>query len=141
MGLLAEPSPESHDVVLFDGVCNLCNGSVRFIIARDPAAHFHFAALQSETARRLLTEARHIGRLPDSVALLQGGHVYTRSTAGLRIARRLRFPWPLLYGFTIVPRPLRDAVYDLIARNRYRWFGKRDACMLPTPELRSRFLP
>ena len=126
--------------VLFDGVCNLCNGSVQFIIAHDPAAHFRFAALESEAARRLLGECALSGPLPDSVALIETGHVYTRSAAALRIARRLAFPWPLLYAFIIVPRPLRDMIYDLIARNRYRWFGKRDACMVPTRELRTRFL-
>jgi predicted DCC family thiol-disulfide oxidoreductase YuxK len=135
------PLNEAHQaVVLFDGVCNLCNGSVQFIIAHDPVAHFRFAALQSEAARRLLGECALSGSLPDSVALIASGQVYTRSAAALRIARRLAFPWPLLYAFIIVPAPLRDIVYDLIARNRYRWFGKRDACMLPTPELRKRFL-
>jgi predicted DCC family thiol-disulfide oxidoreductase YuxK len=127
-------------VVLFDGVCNLCTGSVRFIIARDPGARFRFAALDSEAARRLLEECGVTSAPPDSVALVEGGAVYTRSSAALRIARRLRFPWPLLYALIVVPKPLRDAAYDLIAHHRYGWFGKRDACMVPTPELRSRFL-
>jgi predicted DCC family thiol-disulfide oxidoreductase YuxK len=127
-------------VVLFDGVCNLCNGTVQFIIARDPSARFHFAALGSEAAQRVLADAGVSGPLPDSVALVEGGQVYTRSNAALRIARRLPFPWPMMAGFMVVPRPLRDMVYDLIARHRYRWFGKRDACMLPTPEIRKRFL-
>jgi predicted DCC family thiol-disulfide oxidoreductase YuxK len=121
-------------------VCNLCNGSVSFIVARDPAAHFHFAALQSEAAQRLLRESGVHGNLPDSVALVEHGRVYTRSTAALRIARKLRFPWPVFYALIVLPRWLRDAGYDLIARHRYRWFGKRDACMMPTPELRRRFL-
>ena len=127
-------------VVLFDGVCNMCNGTVRFIIARDPAARFHFAALESDAARRVLAGSDVSGPLPDSVVLVEQGRVYTRSTAALRIARRLRFPWPLMSAFLIVPRPLRDLVFDFIARHRYRWFGKRDACMLPTPDLRKRFL-
>ena len=127
-------------VVLFDGVCNLCNGSVLFVIARDPSARFRFAALDSEAARRLLRECGVSSALPDSVALIEGCTVYTRSSAALRVARRLRFPWPLIYGLIMVPRPLRDAVYDWIARHRYRWFGKREVCMVPTPELRSRFL-
>ncbi len=127
-------------VVLFDGVCNLCNGSVQFIIARDPGGRLRFAALESEAARRLLTECGVREALPDSVVLVEGGTVYTRSSAALRIARRLRFPWPMLYGLRIVPPVLRDAVYDFIARNRYRWFGKREVCMIPTPEFRSRFL-
>ena len=78
--------------------------------------------------------------LPDSVVLIEDGRVYTRSTAALRIVRRLVFPWPLIYALMVVPRPLRDMVYDLIARHRYWWFGKRDACMVPTPEIRARFL-
>ena len=126
--------------MLFDGVCNLCNASVRFIIDRDPRARFHFAALGSEAARSLLAAAGASGPLPDSIALVENGKVYTRSLAALRIARRLRFPWPVLWALVAVPRPVRDALYDWIARNRYRWFGRREECLLPTPELRARFL-
>jgi len=126
--------------VLFDGVCNLCNGAVLFVIDRDPRGVFRFAALQSDEARRLL--AAHGRRAPDlsSILLLEAGRVYERSTAALRIARRLTGLWPLLYAFVAVPRPLRDAVYDWVARNRYRWFGRQEACRVPTPELRERFL-
>jgi predicted DCC family thiol-disulfide oxidoreductase YuxK len=134
-----EEVPEPSHVVLFDGVCNLCNGAVQFIISHDPEARFHFAPLESDISRRLL-DGRTKGTLPDSVVLIEDGQVYTRSTAALRIVRRLKFPWPLLSAFLIVPRPLRDMVYDAIARHRYKWFGKRDVCMMPTPELRSRFL-
>jgi predicted DCC family thiol-disulfide oxidoreductase YuxK len=123
-------------VVLFDGVCNLCNGAVRFILARDPAGLFRFASLQSEAARRLL---RDDGRA-ETIVLLEAGKTYTKSTAALRIARGLRFPWPLLYAFVAVPRPLRDLVYDWVARHRYRWFGKRETCLLPTSEVRGRFV-
>ena len=91
-------------------------------------------------ARSLIHESGAPGPLPDSIVLIDEGRLFTRSTAALRIARRLRFPWPLLYGLIVVPRPLRDFLYDWVARNRYRWFGKRDSCMLPTPELRARFL-
>ena len=123
-------------IVLFDGVCNLCNGAVRFILARDPRARFRFASLQSEAARRLLG-----GDPPaETIVLIEAGKTHTRSTAALRIARLLRFPWPLWYGWIVVPRPLRDGVYDWVARHRYRWFGRRDTCMVPTPELRDRFL-
>jgi predicted DCC family thiol-disulfide oxidoreductase YuxK len=118
----------------------LCNGSVQFIIARDPSAHFRFAPLGSAAAQSLIDESAPRGPLPDSIVLMEQHRMYTRSTAALRIARRLRFPWPLLYALIAVPRPLRDIIYDLIARNRYRWFGKRDTCMIPTPELRARFL-
>jgi predicted DCC family thiol-disulfide oxidoreductase YuxK len=129
-------SESERPVVLFDGICNLCNGAVRFIIARDPAAHFRLAALQSEAARRLWGEDPPV----ESIVLVEAGVTYTKSTAVLRIVRGLRFPWPLLSAFMVVPRRLRDAIYDWIARHRYRWFGKREVCMLPTPEIRGRFL-
>jgi predicted DCC family thiol-disulfide oxidoreductase YuxK len=127
-------------LILFDGVCNLCNGAVRFVIARDPSARFHFGALQSDAARRMLRERYTLPTVPDSIVLLDESGVFTRSDAALRVARELRFPWPLAYGLIVVPRPLRDWVYDIVARNRYAWFGKRDVCMVPTPELRARFL-
>lgn len=127
-------------VVLFDGVCNLCNGSVRFVIERDPHKHFQFAPLQSETATTLIGGLANPLAMPDSIVLVDDGRLYVRSTAALRIARRLRFPWPLLWVFMAVPRPLRDWVYDVIARHRYGWFGKRDTCMVPTKEIRDRFL-
>ena len=138
--LVSQNTGSAHGIVLYDGVCNLCNGSVAFIIARDPAAHFCFMPLQSEAARVLLDEHVLNDSLPDSIALIERGCLYMRSTAALRIARRLSFPWPSLYALIIVPRRLRDAIYDFIARHRYAWFGKRGSCMLPTPELRSRFL-
>jgi predicted DCC family thiol-disulfide oxidoreductase YuxK len=125
-------------VLLFDGVCTLCNGFVRFVIERDPAGRFQFAPLQSAAAARLLGATAR--PLPDSLVLLEDGRLFTRSTAALRVARGLPFPWPLAYVFVAVPRPVRDWVYDVIARHRYRWFGRRDVCMVPTPELRSRFL-
>jgi predicted DCC family thiol-disulfide oxidoreductase YuxK len=127
-------------VVLFDGVCNLCNGSVRFIIERDPRARFQFAPLQSPVADRLIGAQVDRASLPDSIVLVDEGRLYVRSSAALRIARGLRFPWPLAWVFMVVPRPIRDWVYDLIARHRYAWFGKRDECMVPTPEVRGRFL-
>lgn len=132
--------PDPVSIVLFDGVCNLCNASVRFIIDRDPSGYFHFARLASDSARRLLAEAHANQPLPDSMALVENGRLYLRSTAALRIARRLRFPWPMLWGLAAVPRPLRDWVYDWIARNRYHWFGRPNQCLLPTPERRARFL-
>jgi predicted DCC family thiol-disulfide oxidoreductase YuxK len=127
-------------VILFDGVCNLCNGAVQFVIARDPAARFHFAALQSAAASRLIESAGAPENLPDSIILVEDGRVWTRSTAALRIARQLSFPWSAAYALIAVPRPLRDWIYNLVARNRYGWFGKREACTVPTPALRARFL-
>ena len=126
--------------ILFDGVCNLCNGFVRFVVARDPEARFRFAALTSPAAAENLRQAGVTAPIPDSMVLVEDGRVYFRSDAPLRISRRLRFPWPLLYGFIVVPRFIRDRVYDIIAARRYRWFGRRDVCMVPTPELRARFL-
>lgn len=136
MGTSSPPS----DVILFDGVCNLCNGFVQFVIPRDPRARFRFASLQSSAAAALLNGRRSRGPLPDSVLLLQDGRLFTQSDAALRVAKGLTFPWNLAYAFVVVPRPLRDVVYAWVARNRYRWFGKRDVCMVPTPELRTRFL-
>ena len=123
-------------------MCNLCNGAVRFIAANDPERHFAFASLQSPQARDLLG-----GRIPpdahepDSVILVSGGRRYERSDAALHIALGLRAPWPLAFAAILIPRAARDAVYRWIARNRYRWFGRTDACALPPPGLRERFLP
>jgi predicted DCC family thiol-disulfide oxidoreductase YuxK len=127
-------------VILFDGVCNLCSGFVQFVIARDRARRFRFASLQSDAGRRCLEACGVAGRLPDSIVLIEDGAVFTRSAAALRIARRLGLPWSIAAAFVVVPPPVRDFVYDLVARNRYRWFGKRDVCLVPTPELRERFL-
>jgi predicted DCC family thiol-disulfide oxidoreductase YuxK len=129
-----------HALVLFDGVCNLCNGAVNFIIDHDPDGHFRFAPLQSDVAQEHLRGTPAAGTTLDTIVLVEDGTPYVRSTAALRIARRLTAPWPLLYLFIAIPRPLRDAVYTWIAHNRYDWFGKRDACRLPTPDLKARFL-
>jgi predicted DCC family thiol-disulfide oxidoreductase YuxK len=123
-------------VILFDGVCNLCTGSVRFVIARDARARFRFASLQSAVAEKLLGGRDQL----DSVVLVEGGKVYRKSTAALRIARRLDGAWPLLAALLVVPRPLRDAVYDWIGRRRYRMFGKREACWIPHASVAERFL-
>ncbi|MGI9014282.1 MAG: thiol-disulfide oxidoreductase DCC family protein [Phycisphaerales bacterium] len=131
-------------VILFDGDCNLCNNAVRWVIARDRRAVFSFASLQSEAARNLLQSRAanefDIENLPDTVVMIDEKGVHIRSAAAIRIARSLGFPWSLLRVFMIVPRPVRDWVYNFIARRRYRWFGRGDSCMVPTPELRERFL-
>lgn len=127
-------------VVLFDGVCNLCNAVVRFIIPRDPRGHFQFATLTSDAAARALAAVPHGADLPDSIVLVDRGQVFTRSDAALRICRRLTFPWPLAYGLIVLPRGFRDHLYDAVARRRYRWFGRRDQCMIPDSSIRSRFL-
>lgn len=133
-----EESP--HPILLFDGVCNLCNGSVQFILRRDPEARFRFASLQSAVGQRYLDELRIDRRAVDSIILVEGDRWYMEGDAALRIARLLPGPWKILGIFRLLPRPLRDRLYRLVARNRYRWFGKRESCWLPTPELRGRFL-
>ncbi|HRF59655.1 MAG TPA: DCC1-like thiol-disulfide oxidoreductase family protein [Fimbriimonadaceae bacterium] len=130
---------ESHPVILFDGVCNLCSATVQWVVRRDPRDRFRFASLQSDVAQRLLGSLE-MGQSLNSIVLVDERGVHTRSTAALRIAMKLRFPWPILAAFLIVPRPIRDGVYRWIARNRYRWFGKKEACWIPTPALRARFL-
>jgi predicted DCC family thiol-disulfide oxidoreductase YuxK len=126
--------------VLFDGVCNLCNGAVRFIVRRDPAGRFRFAPLQSEAGRAALREAGAPAGELESIVLIEAGHAHFRSAAALRIARGLRFPWPLLALGLAIPPFLRDPLYDFIARRRYRWFGRRESCELPSPALKDRFL-
>ncbi len=130
--------PGGPPVVLFDGVCNLCNAAVTFIIDRDPEAVFRFAPLQSDVGQRLVRQCGLEGE--DTIVLVEHGRCSVRSTAALQIARRLTGGWPLLGAFLAVPAPLRDAAYRFIARNRLAWFGKRDACRMPTPNLQRRFL-
>lgn len=127
-------------VLLFDGVCNLCNSSVNFIIDHDPKGHFKFAALQSDFGQQKLKELGYDQEEFDSLVLLSGEHVYKKSAAALRIAKKLSGLYPLLYVFIIIPPFIRHAVYDIIAKNRYKWWGKRDSCRMPTPELRARFV-
>lgn len=127
-------------VILFDGVCSFCNATVRFLLRRDREGRFLFAPLQSEAGQSLQRMHGLAADALDTMILVQGEHAYHRSTAALKIARRLGGPWALLYVFIVLPAPLRDAAYNLVARNRYRWFGKQDACMVPTEQQRSRFL-
>lgn len=124
-------------IILFDGICNFCDASVQFIMKRDKGA-FKFTSLQSDIGQELV--ARHKLQGIDSLVLIEDDKAYTRSTAALRIAKRLKGLWAALYIGIIIPKPLRDPLYDLFAKNRYRWFGKKDACMLPTKEERARFL-
>jgi len=129
-------------LLLFDGVCNLCNGAVQFIIRHDRRKRFLFASLQSATGIEVARQCTKGGKkLPDSMILLYKGQCYTRSGAALRIACLLGWPWHLLSAGLIVPPFMRNIVYDRVAANRYRWFGKKEECMIPTPELQERFLP
>jgi len=127
-------------VVLFDGVCNLCNSTVSFLIKRDKNKIFRFAHLQSETARSLLEKHQLEGKGVDSIVYIEKEKSYIKSTAVLKILRHLKQPYPLLYIFIIIPLFMRNAAYNLIANNRYRWFGKYDNCIVPTDELKERFL-
>jgi predicted DCC family thiol-disulfide oxidoreductase YuxK len=127
-------------IIFFDGVCNLCQRSVQFILTHDPKAIFSFASLQGEGAKKILSTHQLDTEQINSLVLLENGKIYIRSTAALRIAKQLNGIWPILYVFIIVPPFIRDAVYDWISRNRYRWFGKQENCWLPRPEWKKRFL-
>ncbi len=127
-------------IVLFDGVCNLCNASVQFILERDAKERFRFASLQSEAGQQLLQQFHLPTNDFDTFLLVEGDTYYTRSTAALRVARNLHGAWKYMYVFIAVPKFLRDAVYGFVARNRYQWFGKQETCWMPTPELKARFL-
>jgi predicted DCC family thiol-disulfide oxidoreductase YuxK len=127
-------------IILFDGVCNFCSGVVNFIIRQDKKKVFRFAALQSEAGQKMLVQYGLPKEKFDSFLLIDNGKVYKSSTAGLRLYSRLPWYWKWTQVFWIVPRFLRDAVYNFIARNRYRWFGKSESCMVPTADVRARFL-
>jgi predicted DCC family thiol-disulfide oxidoreductase YuxK len=129
-----------HPIVLFDGVCNLCNRSVQFIIQRDPEGRFRFASLQSGLGEELRARLRIDPRAVDSIVLVEGDRWYKESEAALRIARGMSGAWKALWALRLIPRPVRDGAYRILARNRYRWFGRQETCWLPTPELRERFL-
>ncbi len=131
---------QGKKIVLFDGVCNLCNRSVQFIIKRDKKQQFLFASLQGKTGQQLLRQFDLPANDLNSFILIDGNNLYKRSTGALRMLKSLGGGWQLLYAFIIIPPFIRDAVYNWIARNRYKWYGKREECMIPTPELRKRFL-
>ena len=130
---------EESPIVLFDGVCNYCNAMVNSSIRYDKKAILKFAALQSEAGKRLKEEYK-VGPDIDSVILIDNGKVYTYSDAAIRIAKYLRWPAKIFYGFIVVPKFIRQPFYKWVARNRYKWFGKKENCMVPTPEVRARFL-
>lgn len=131
---------DQQPLILFDGICNFCNSTVTFIIKRNIKTPIHFAALQSEVGQRLLREYKLPVKEMESIVFIDKGKAYVQSTAALRICRYLRGLWPLCYGFIVVPNFIRDAVYNWIAKNRYKWFGVRQECMIPTPEMKTRFL-
>lgn len=128
-------------IVMYDGECNLCAAIVQFTIRRDRRGRIRYAALQSETGQRLLREHGLAAEATDTFVFLEDGRAFVRSTAALRLARRLSGAWPLLAGLLAIPRQLRDPVYSFVARNRYKWFGRNEQCMLMKPEYRERFYP
>jgi predicted DCC family thiol-disulfide oxidoreductase YuxK len=129
-----------HPVILFDGVCNLCNNVVQFVIKHDPKRQFRFASLQSEFGQNVMKKFGLPVDQLNSFILLDNNKIYTRSTAALRITKKLNKGWSLFYGFIIVPSFIRNAVYNYVARNRYKWYGKKEECWIPTPELQKLFL-
>jgi len=127
-------------IIFFDGVCNLCNSSVNFVIDRDPKSFFKFATLQSPSAKELLSDLHFNPADLESIVFFSGNRIFRKSRAALEISRHLRGIWPMLYILIVIPGFIRDFLYDFIAKNRYEWFGKQDICRIPTPELKSRFL-
>jgi len=130
---------EKH-IIFFDGHCNLCSNSVQFVIKRDKKKRFIFASLQSDAASAHLLQFGSKNKTNDSIILVEGGERFEKSEAALRIAKHLSPPWPVFYLLIIIPKNWRDAMYDLISKNRYKWFGKKDQCMRTLPLYRERFL-
>ena len=131
---------QQHKIILFDGVCNLCNTSVKIVIRNDKKDCFRFAALQSDIGKDYITKFNIDSTETDSIILIDQEKVYVKSTAALYISKSLSGAYPLLFGFIIIPKFIRNWVYDFVARNRYRWYGKKESCMIPTPELMAKFL-
>jgi predicted DCC family thiol-disulfide oxidoreductase YuxK len=131
---------EKRPIILFDGVCNFCNYWVNFAIKRDKKKKLLFTPLQGETAKQLLPQYHINITALNSVILIDNGKAYIQSSAALRMCKYIDGGWKIFYGFFIIPKFIRDFFYNIIARNRYKWFGKKDSCMVPTPELRERFL-
>lgn len=131
---------QAHPIILFDGVCNFCDGAVNFVLRQDKNDSFRFAPLQSKAGKVLLQQYDLPTEDFASFILIDKGKLYRKSSAALRVMRRLPWFWKPVQLFWIIPPFIRNAVYDFIARNRYRWFGKKEACMVPTPQMRNRFL-
>lgn len=134
-----EGSEHVKKIILFDGECNFCDKSVQFIIKRDPEAIFSFTSQQGEAGQQMIKK-HHAPSSVDSIILIENDTYYLKSSAALRICRHLQGAWKLLFIFILVPYPIRDFFYNILAKNRYKWFGKKDQCTLPTPEVRKRFL-
>jgi len=130
----------AEKIILFDGVCNLCNSSVNFIIDRDAKNIFRFASLQSEVGQKILSKFGLNGNEFDSIILISDNKYFIKSTAAINISKDLKFPWKLSVVFLIIPVFLRDYLYDILAKNRYKWFGRKDSCRIPDPEIKNKFL-
>jgi predicted DCC family thiol-disulfide oxidoreductase YuxK len=128
-----------NNIILFDGVCNFCDSSVQFIIKRDKKAIFRFAPIQSDTGKELARKY-NVSLNIDSLILIEHSKCYYKSSAVFRICKRLKGSWKLLYMLIVIPKPLRDYLYDYVAKNRYKWFGKKTECMMPLPDIKNRFL-
>lgn len=133
-------SNDQKSILLFDGICNLCNASVQFILAKDQKEQFLFASLQSDAAEKLLLQYKEKNIGMDSIVLIEDGKVYQKSTAILKICQHLSWPWRIFLVGAYLPKKFRDRLYDLIAQNRYRWFGKKDSCTMMIPEYKNRFI-
>ncbi len=131
---------ETAPILLFDGVCNFCNSAVQFVLKRNHLANIRFAPLQSEVAQSILLQYQLLPNKIDSIVFINKGKAFTKSTAALQVCKHLRRGWPLLYAFIIVPPFIRDFFYDWIAKNRYRWFGVREQCMIPDSSIKARFI-
>jgi len=131
---------DRYDIILFDGVCNLCNNAVDFVIKRDKKDHFKFGALQDAASKSILKENKINQDYIDSIILVRGDQIFYKSKAALEIAKNLSGLWPVLVVFNVVPSFIRDPIYDWIARKRYSWFGKKETCRIPTPEEKQKFL-
>ncbi|MFC2110048.1 thiol-disulfide oxidoreductase DCC family protein [Bacteroidota bacterium] len=127
-------------IILFDGYCNLCDRSVNFVLKRDSKEYFLFCALQTNKATKILSDLNHKLKDMKSIVLIENNKTYTKSTAALRIVKKLNYGWPLLYAFIIIPPFIRNAVYDFVAKRRYTWYGKKDTCRIPTENEISRFI-
>ena len=131
---------ESQPILLFDGVCNLCNGAVQFVIKNDKKHRFRFAALQSEAGAALLKAYGLSQNTLDTFVVITKDKSLTRSSAALEVAKTIGGLWAFAYIFIVIPKFIRDTIYNWVARNRYRWFGRYDTCMVPSPEIRDRFI-
>lgn len=130
----------NHPTILFDGICNFCNSAVNFTIKRNSKANILFTPMQSDAGKKILQQFKLPVNDMQSFIFIEKGEVYKQSTAALKVCRHLRGLWPLCYGLIIVPKFIRDGIYDWIARNRYKWFGVKQECMIPSPEVKARFL-